>query len=163
MTATASNPDLSIEDSRARLAAGQRDLVNALVSGGEPPAGFDPVRLEATSVALRRKRSYGVAHAWPALAASLGREFTPKFSVWARDRKPAGSFVDGYHFACALETAGGLPALGAMDLAAVRVRWTPRPDGTLRRRRGVAARLVRTERNRPCLFVGIAGFLLRYG
>lgn len=103
---------------RERLAAGQRELLQALVGGAPVPAGFDTARVQATSRALISKRAGEVSKSWPRLAVSLGPEFRPLFASWAAGRPPLGSMVDGYLFASS--RTDGLPALGAGELADVR-------------------------------------------
>jgi hypothetical protein len=96
---------------RARLATAQQALVRALVDGGPVPAGFDPDRVQATSLALARKRARAVATTWPALARRLGAGFTARFLAYAADRPPpaGGALADGLAFARVLEAQRRLP------------------------------------------------------
>src|SRR5213595_3840336 len=71
------------------LADDQAALVAVLVSGGEPPPGFDTARLDATRAALLRKRAGEVAAAWPVLAASLGPQWPATFAGAATGRGAA--------------------------------------------------------------------------
>ncbi|GAA1682368.1 hypothetical protein GCM10009765_34470 [Fodinicola feengrottensis] len=131
-------------EARARLAAGQRDLVQALVAGAPVPAGFDATRVQATAKALISKRAGEVRAAWPRLAVSLGPDYRRLFGEWAADRPPLGSMVDGYLFATALADdglagtgsagSGGLPALAAGELADVRACLRLTADHHLHRR-----------------------------
>jgi hypothetical protein len=133
------------------LAARQRELVAALVAGGEPPAGVDPGRFAAAERALRAKRAGEVAAAWPLLAAALntaapntgpdstapdtarpGATFATRFAGWARARPSNGALRDGWDFARELAAAGELPELGRDELAARDVRT--RYDGRRRPR-----------------------------
>src|SRR5262245_53443620 len=126
---------------RASLARRQADLVAALVAGGTPPPGFDPVRVHATADALLRKRAGEVGTRWPALRAQFGPEWTAEFVHWARNRPPRGSLRDGWDFARHLAATGTLGAPAQAELAAVEV--FQRYEGTQppRRRRAPALRV----------------------
>ncbi|WP_433217381.1 hypothetical protein ACQP00_09560 [Dactylosporangium sp. CS-047395] len=100
----------------AALAAQQEALVAALVAGGPLPAGFDESAVQATRVALRRKRAGEVAQRWPFLAASYGAGWTSTFAAWAASHPPNGSLRDGWDFARAM--GDSLPPLAREELAA---------------------------------------------
>lgn len=115
------------------LAERQAALVRALVAGGEPPPGFDPAALEATSRALLRKRAGEIARADPRLPAACGPEFGRIFAAWAAGRPKTTTASDAAAFArhvVELGLGGGLlsPALDPPR----RARW-------FRRRRPPAA------------------------
>jgi len=124
------------EPGRRSLAAAQAGFVRALVAGGEVPDGFDPERLRATAVSLRRKRAREVARAWPALAAAMADAWTSRFVAYADGRPPpaGGALADGLAFADALAGAGELPAAARTERLAARARLVGRPGGYLPRR-----------------------------
>ena len=124
------------------LAARQAALVEALTSGAPVPDGFDARRVEATRVALLRKRAGEVAKQWPSLAAGIGRGWTREFARWAADRPTRGSLRDGWDMARGLAARGELPPLAVPELAARET--TMRYDGrsTPQARRGPALRSV---------------------
>lgn len=97
------------------LAERQRALVEALVAGGEIPAGFAAAGVRATRAALRRKRAGEVARTWPFLAAAFGDRWTPTFAAWADGRPPQGSLRDGWDFARTVRDT--LPPLAREELA----------------------------------------------
>ena len=67
-----------------RIAARRQiGLVSALVAGGAPPAGVDPVRVQAQAAALVAKRARIVARAEPELAAALGASYRAAFRDYA--------------------------------------------------------------------------------
>lgn len=70
-------------EARVGLATQQAALVTALTARGEPPAGFDSVRLLAAAAALARKRARAAAPAWPGMALALGHRFGELFAVYA--------------------------------------------------------------------------------
>ena len=87
---------------RAAYAAQQAALLDALLRGDGYPEGFVVADADAAGAGLRRKRARAVAHAWPALALSLGDGFAERFDAFARDpaAPPAGDpFADGLAFA----------------------------------------------------------------
>jgi hypothetical protein len=87
---------------RAAYAAQQAQLLDALLRGDGYPEGFVVADADATGTGLRRKRARAVAHAWPALAMSLGDAFGARFDAFARDpAAPLGGdpFADGLAFA----------------------------------------------------------------
>lgn len=69
---------------RDRLAAAQRELLDALLANGPVPAGFAPERIEAERRALLNKRRNIVAVLRPDVAAELGDRFRPLFADYAR-------------------------------------------------------------------------------
>jgi hypothetical protein len=119
---------------RERLAAQQRELVQALVAGAPVPDGFDESRVRVTSRALISKRGGEVASTWPRLRASLEGDFRRLFFAWADGRPPLGSLVDGFLFACELADSDALPELGAEELADVRACLVLTPHQHLHRR-----------------------------
>jgi hypothetical protein len=125
-------------EARSLLAARQADLVAALVRRGHLPAGFDAARLEAASAALLRKRTLGVARAWPGLARSLGDELSERFLTYARERPlpgDGGPLVDGRYFATWLAAIGQLSDSGRLEVLAFDLRYAVSKDGTIRKRR----------------------------
>ncbi|MEV6638298.1 hypothetical protein AB0M54_47040 [Actinoplanes sp. NPDC051470] len=96
------------------MAERQAELVGTLASGAPVPDGFDPRLVETARVALLRKRAGEVAKAWPALAASHGRDWSRTFARWAAARPTRGSLRDGWDLARA---AGELRADAAEELA----------------------------------------------
>lgn len=122
------------------LTARQAALVAALVAGGPDPAGFDPVRLDATRRALLRKRAGDAARHWPVLAASFGPRWYPAFAAVHAGRGPQGGLRDGWDVARAHRA--DLTDDAARELAEHAARW--RYDGRSgpRRRRLGGARLV---------------------
>ncbi|WP_412539160.1 hypothetical protein R8Z50_25355 [Longispora sp. K20-0274] len=99
------------------LAERQARLVAALVGGAEPPPGFDPALLAATTAGLLGKRAGDVARAWPELAASLGPDWGRWFAGWAAGRPPGGSHADGLAAARHRRAAGDLTGAAAVELA----------------------------------------------
>jgi hypothetical protein len=88
-------------DARVELAVRQGALVDALVAGAPVPPGFDERRVAIAAAALQDKRTREVAHAWPALAASLGSDFSARFGTYARlNAAPieGGPWADGLAF-----------------------------------------------------------------
>jgi hypothetical protein len=65
--------------------------------------------------------------AWPLLAASLGADWSSRFTTWAETRPPLGPVRDGWDFARALADAGDLPESTAGQLAQREAAW--RYDG----------------------------------
>ena len=95
---------------RGAYAKRQAQLLDALLRGEDFPAGFAAPQADAAGRALRRKRGRAVAHAWPALALSLGETFDARFDAFARGAAagdPAGDPLrDGLAFARWIEAAG---------------------------------------------------------
>jgi hypothetical protein len=121
---------------RQALAAAQAAFVRALVAGGAIPDGFDSDRVEATALALRRKRAREAARAWPVLARAMGDAWTPRFVAGAVGRPPpaGGPLADGLAFADSLADAGELPAAARVERLAARVRVARRSGGYAPRR-----------------------------
>lgn len=69
---------------RSAYAAGQAQLLDALLRGHGFPRGFIAEQAVAAGNSLRRKRGRAVAHVWPALALSLGDTFDPRFDAFVR-------------------------------------------------------------------------------
>jgi hypothetical protein len=109
------------------LAAQQRALVAALVSGAPTPAGFDGRLVGIARLALLRKRAGEVARHWPMLAAGLGERWLPEFRRWAEGRPPQGGLRDGWDLARALRASGELTGPAGEELAAREACW--RYDG----------------------------------
>jgi len=87
-----------------RLAYGERQaqLLEALLRGEAPPAGFAAEQAAASGNSLRRKRAGAVARAWPALVLALGNDFGVRFDAYARaaDAPASGDpLEDGLAFA----------------------------------------------------------------
>lgn len=120
------------------LAASQSALVAALVAGGPLPPGFDPVRIDATRLALLRKRAGEAAKAWPLLAASLGDGWAPTFTRHRDGHEPVGALRDGWDVARALRARGELGGGAARELddreRALRYDGTGAPCPRLRAR-----------------------------
>jgi hypothetical protein len=126
---------------RTDLAARQAELVAALVAGGPLPAGFDPVRIEATRRALLRKRAGEAAKAWPVLAAALGGDWNDVVAAHRAGTEPVGGLRDGWDVARALRERGALPVAAENEL---RARETElRYDGASAPRPRRLARLLR--------------------
>lgn len=124
-------------ETRARLAAQQAALVAALMTQGEPPPGFDEVRLHAAANSLERKRARVAARAWPSLTPALGQRFDELFAVYAR-AVPAprenGPLADGRAFASWLAAMGELPEAGRLQALAVDLRYRSHAQGLALRR-----------------------------
>jgi hypothetical protein len=132
---------------RAGYAARQAQLLDALLRGDEPPAGFDAARAEAAGRSLRRKRARAVAQAWPALALELGEAFDARFDAFARaaDAPASGApLEDGLAFAQSLGPARTLGDDARAELLLARAAL---------RRRGVFAAAVWLRRPRRRLLV----------
>lgn len=99
-------------DPRARLAAAQSDLLHALLANGPAPAGFDPDRLRAQTLALRAKRRRVTAALRPDLPEALGERFRELFAAYAAEhprREGVGARMDANAFADWLAAEGHLP------------------------------------------------------
>jgi uncharacterized protein (UPF0276 family) len=84
-------PSSATDEDRARLAAEQSQLVDALVSGSPPAAAFDARRVDAAAAALVGKRAHEVARGHPFLVDALGAQFRPQFAAYvATHPLPAG-------------------------------------------------------------------------
>ncbi|RJQ85232.1 hypothetical protein [Amycolatopsis panacis] len=98
--------------SREELAARQAELLEALLSDGAAPSGFDAERLRVEAGALRDKRRRLVAYLRPDLPESLAERFGPLFDVYATDHPKtteirARDYADA--FAAWLVSRGELP------------------------------------------------------
>ena len=91
--------DSQLTDSRARLAAEQSALLNALTQQ-TPLTGFDPERLQITAISLQQKRMRTVEHAHPCIAAALGADFTELFNSYSKVNAipAAGPSTDALQF-----------------------------------------------------------------
>ncbi len=137
---------MSPADSRARLAAMQTEVLQALTGLDAVPDGFDPMRLRAAGEALLRKRARAAARAWPVLARSLGAEFDPLFTMFAAVTplpRRGGPLADGRGFARFLAAQDRLPDEGKLEVLWVDLYHLSTPDG-LRPRSGPALQAVRT-------------------
>ncbi|MCK2240456.1 MULTISPECIES: hypothetical protein [unclassified Crossiella] len=106
---------------RTRLAKAQAELLQALLANGPAPAGFDPARLHAQSLALRAKRRRVTAALRPDLPERLGPRFRPLFDEYATTHprhEGTGARTDANTFATWLTQSGHLPK--------PRRRWWPR-------------------------------------
>ena len=93
------SPDTT--EARAALARRQRELVDAVVVGGPVPPGFDAHRVEIARSSLVDKRRDEVASQWPAVVASLGADFAPRFAAYAGSTAApveGGPWADGLAF-----------------------------------------------------------------
>jgi hypothetical protein len=124
-------------EGRASLAAQQAALVEALLAGGEAPAGFDEERLRVAGSALARKRAQAVARAWPGLASGLGTRFAERFAAYALTSplpRHGGPCADGRAFARWLAARGELPDAGRLQALGIDVRYRLTPSGLVARR-----------------------------
>jgi len=143
---------------RTGYAAKQAALLEALLRGGEPPAGFAAAKAHAASQSLRRKRVGAVRHAWPALTVALGATFDERFDAFARTTGPPAfgeGLADGLAFVSSLAPAHELGDDVRVELVfaraiLVRVR---RDGGGWRPRRGPFARIARLRHPHRLLFV----------
>ena len=125
------------DEVRASLALRQAALVNALISGGEPPPGFDSQRVQAAAESQARKRARSAARAWPGLAHALGQKFDEHFAAYAAASPLPGNggpLADGHGFARWLSGCGWLPEAGRREAMAVDLRYRRIPSGLMRRR-----------------------------
>jgi hypothetical protein len=132
---------------RAGYAARQAQLLDALLSGGESPAGFSAAQAGAAGRSLRRRRGRAVALAWPALALALGDAFGLRFDAFAREvAAPASGdpLQDGLAFALRLRQDGPLGDDVRAEVLLARAAL---------RRRGVFVSAGRLRRPRPRLLV----------
>ncbi|MFI6485802.1 hypothetical protein ACIBH1_48415 [Nonomuraea sp. NPDC050663] len=102
--------DAHSEEARRRLGEAQERLLAALVAGGEPPAGFDPVRLGAQARSLVAKRRSVVARLRPDAFEASGADFRADFDAYAASRSapPPGYRADADDFAAWLAAQGKL-------------------------------------------------------
>jgi hypothetical protein len=137
-------------DGRAELGRLQAALVDTLAGAAPPPAGFDPVRLQAAARSLAAKRRRAVARAWPNLTAALGDRFGGRFASFAAQTplpRWGGALADGHAFARWLLARQGLPEAGRLELLAVDLRYRTRADGLVPRR-GPSVRIALLRRPR---------------
>ncbi|MFF0144196.1 hypothetical protein ATK36_0072 [Amycolatopsis sulphurea] len=104
--------------SREELAARQAELLEALLSDGAAPSGFDAKRLRVEADVLRDKRRRLVAYLRPDLPEALGERFAPLFDAYATEHPKTtevrtGQYADA--FATWLISRG--------ELAKPRRRW----------------------------------------
>ncbi|WP_225993811.1 hypothetical protein [Actinomadura rudentiformis] len=109
------------EPANAELAAAQEALVRAMTAGGPLPPGFDEAGVQVAARAILRKRAGEVARAWPALAASYGRDWPETFARWAAERPTNGSIRDAWDFARAHKES--LDRNAALELALTETRF----------------------------------------
>src|SRR5262245_2073419 len=124
-------------DGRARLGQMQAALMGALAGAATPPAGFDPIRLQAAARSLAAKRRRAVARAWPNLTAALGDRFGERFAAFAAQTplpRWGGALADGRAFARWLLARQELPEAARLELLAVDLRYRARADGLVPRR-----------------------------
>lgn len=86
---------------RERLAGRQAELLQALLAGGEAPAGFDAERLRIEANVLRNKQSRLVAYLRPDLAEALGDRFAALFGEYTTshpkaDTSRARAYADAF-------------------------------------------------------------------
>jgi hypothetical protein len=134
---------------RGAYAERQAALLDALLRGEDFPAGFAASQADAAGRALRRKRGRAVAHAWPALALSLGETFDARLDAFARGAVAADAsgdpLRDGLAFARFIEAAGGpLDDDARVEMLLARAAL---------RGRGVWVRAARLRRPSPRLLV----------
>lgn len=87
-------------DDRYHLANAQRALLASLVSGAEPPDGFDRARIHLQAAALIAKRRGEVARVRPDLPRTLGSRYRELFNAYAANnpKPPGGSRDDAAAF-----------------------------------------------------------------
>jgi hypothetical protein len=125
---------------REGYGARQAQLLDALLRGGDYPAGFVAAQADAAGRSLRRKRARAVAQAWPALALHLGDTFDARFDAFARtaDAPASGNPLrDGLTFARSLGHDPPLSDDARVELLLARAAL---------RRRGVWVRAARLRR-----------------
>ena len=121
------------------LASAQAALLRALTGAGEPPAGFDPGRVQATARLLADKRLRSAARACPALRRELGARLSALFGEFTRaTRSPTShdAHADADCFLGWLRNRGELT--DGLRVVAIELR--------LRRSPGVVVAWLRTER-----------------
>jgi hypothetical protein len=147
-----------VSTDRSGYAAQQAALLEALLRGGELPAGFAAAKAHAASRSLRRKRVAALRHAWPGLTVALGASFDERFDAFARTTGPPAlgeGLADGLAFVSSLAPA---PALGddvrveLLFARAILVRER-RDGGGWRLRRGPFVRVARLRHPHRLLFV----------
>ncbi len=135
---------------RSAYAVRQAQLLDALLRGGDVPPGFVAAQADAAGSALRCKRGRAVAHAWPALALSLGKAFDARFDAFTRTAS-AGGEVSGDPLRDGLSFARWLRAAGTPLDDDVRVEILLARAAL--RRRGVWVSVARLRQPYPRLFV----------
>lgn len=95
-----------MSDARARLAARQADVLDALLAG-QVPTGFDPRTTRAAGALLRNKRRYEAVRARPELR-SLP-DWRNRFDAWARQNPRQGCACSDAHAFVASVDDDGLP------------------------------------------------------
>ncbi|MFL6074205.1 MAG: hypothetical protein ACJ73S_12480 [Mycobacteriales bacterium] len=96
---------------RRRLADTQRALLESLVAGAAPPAGFDPDRIRIQAAALAAKRAASVARHRPDVVERIerrGGRYREVFAAYAaaHPKPPGGGAADADAFAGWLRRAG---------------------------------------------------------
>ncbi|MEC3981570.1 hypothetical protein [Amycolatopsis sp. H20-H5] len=97
---------------RERLAAGQAELVRALLAGGPAPLGFRADRLRVEADVLRRKRMRLFAFLRPDVPDALGDRYRELFEAFAAGHPKAVTTrarEDADNFATWLVERGELP------------------------------------------------------
>jgi hypothetical protein len=125
------------DDSRATLRLAQRDIVRALVAGGDVPAGWDASRVEAAAHALAHKRARAAAGVWPGVHEAMGEDYFPQFIRYARANPlpPSGALADGRRFVRWGQQHGrAWPDAVLLAAARVDLHWRTCVDGLTRRR-----------------------------
>jgi hypothetical protein len=130
---------------RGGYAAQQSALLEALLRGGELPAGFAAAKADAARQSLRCKRVGALRQAWPALTVALGASFDARFDAFARTTGPPAfgeGVADGLAFVSSLareEQLGDDVRVEILFARAILVRdrrgdrgWRPRRDLFLR-------------------------------
>jgi hypothetical protein len=128
---------MSPAEARQALAAQQAELVQALIGRGPPPAGFDPARLQASALALAKKRRTEAAHTWPALAQALGERFVDCFTAYAAATpypQHGGPLADGRALVRYLAQRDELPDEGRLEALRVDLHHVPCAGGLVPRR-----------------------------
>ncbi|MEO3888060.1 hypothetical protein [Nonomuraea sp. B5E05] len=110
------------DEARRRLAQAQGRVVAALVTGAEPPEGFDPERMRVQAASLLAKRRGIVARLRPDAAAAAGPDLATEYAAYARSRStpPPGYRADADDFAAWLRARGRMPTPPG------KVRWWSR-------------------------------------
>ncbi|UZX01706.1 hypothetical protein F8G81_03025 [Arthrobacter sp. CDRTa11] len=121
---------------RLRLAASQRELVEALVAKGPVPEGFDPLQVAAVRRGLERKRLGGIGYHFPALAGAIRANpgLMELFGSWHSANHPGegpepGYYADGVRLIGFLEGIGRLPGDATREVLMLRIGTSAAPDG----------------------------------
>jgi len=126
---------------RAAYGARQAELLQALLRGGDFPAGFAPAQAQTAARSLRRKRVRSVRRTWPALAIALGESFDERFDAFADAVSPPAfgeGLTDGLAFASTL-SRGELSDDARVEMLFARTEVRRGRDGQWRRRGGTFA------------------------